>query len=558
MNNSFLRSSIILLAIFCSINFPLKTHGAEPADNVFNVKNYGATGDGQTLDTPAINRTIQACQQAGGGTISFPTGKYVTGTFEIFSHMTVEVGSGAMILGSTNLADYGLKTKYGIIESEIGQSGEGLHTGLIVANHATDVAIIGHGVLDGRGTYFVNLKVVHAGSSGDFDKNLTRQGRRFALIQSGIGDGPVLPWMPWPDRPGVLITLASCTNILLRDVIIKDSHNWTINIGKCENVVVSDISVLNNPLIPNNDGLDISARNAHISNCTITAGDDAIAANCCENLTVDNCTLSSRSSGIRFGSNTNCVFDNIVITDSNRGIAIYGSADTARFSNINIQTRLFNGQWWGKGEPIYLSVSPGADGSAQIKNIHFSGIDADSESGIMIYGTAANVIHDLTFDRIKLRLHGGKNSDLVGGNFDLRGLGGGVRTAIFKHDIPGLYAQYVAGLQIHGFELTWSDDLPDYFSNGIHCEYFNNLTIDGFKGCQAQAAASNAAIRLQHGRQISIRNCEAAPGTRIFLSLIDTQDQRFFVNNDLANAKQSTNPEKTDFKILTGNIPAEK
>jgi Glycosyl hydrolases family 28 len=558
MKFSFLRDGVTFFVICCLINLTSGARCQEKTDGVFNVKNYGATGDGLTLDTPAINLAIQACKQAGGGLVVFPTGRYVTGTFEVFSHMTLEVESGAVILASTNLADYGLKEKYGIIENQIGQSGEGVRAGIVVVNHAEDVAIVGHGVFDGRGTYFVDLKVPHVGSSSDFDKQLTRQGQDFALIKSGIGDGPVLPWMPWTNRPGVLITVANSTNVLLRDVTIKDSHNWTINIGRCENVVVSGITILNNPLIPNNDGIDISARNARLSDCNIIAGDDAIAANRCENLTVANCTLSSRSSGIRFGSNTNCVFQNIVISDSNRGIAIYGSADTAWFSNINIQTRLFNGQWWGKGEPIYISVSPDANGSAQIKNIHFSNIDADSESGIMIYGTAASIIHDLSFDRIKLRLHGGVNSRSIGGNFDLRGLGGGVTTAIFKHDIPGIYAQYVDGLQIHGFEVEWGNELPEYFSDGIHCEHFDDLIIDGFKGRPAQNNGSTSAIVLQSGRQVSIRNCEALAGTGTFLLLEDVQDQRLFINNDLTNAQRPTNPAKTDFKVWTGNALVER
>jgi hypothetical protein len=558
MTFSFLRKGTVLLAICWSTILPASLRGGENSTGVFNIKNFGATGDGLTLDLPAINRTIQACRQAGGGVVVFPAGKYVTGTFEVFSHMTLDVESGAVILGSTNLSDYGGKEEYGIIESQIGQSGEGLRVGIVVANHAEDVAIVGHGVFDGRGTYFVDPTVPHVGAPGDFDKHLTRQGENFALIKSGVGDGPVMPWMPWTNRPGVLITFANCTNVLMRDVTIKDSHNWTINLGKCENVVVSGLTVLNNPLIPNNDGIDISARNARISDCAIIAGDDAIAANRCVNLAVANCTLSSRSSGIRFGSNTNCVFQNLVISDSNRGIAIYGSADTAWFSNINIQTRLFNGQWWGKGEPIYLSVSPDAGGAAQIKNIHFSNIDADAESGIMIYGTAASIIHDLSFDRIKLRLHRGVNSGLVGGNFDLRGLGGGVATAIFKHAIPGIYAQYVDGLQIHGFELEWGDHLPDYFSAGIQCEYFDDLIIDGFNGRSAPTAGLAAAIVLQHGRQVSIRNCEAAPDTGTFLSLDDVRDQRLFVNNDLMNAQHPTQPAKTDFKTWSGNALVEK
>jgi len=110
-------------------------------------------------------------------------------------------------------------------------------------------------------------------------------------MASGVGDGPVRPWMPWTNRPGVLLTFANCTNVSLREVTIRDAHNWTINFGQCRNVLVSAITVLNNPLIPNNDGLDISAENARISDCVIVAGDDAIAANRCKNLAVVNCTL---------------------------------------------------------------------------------------------------------------------------------------------------------------------------------------------------------------------------------------------------------------------------
>src|SRR5665213_183882 len=153
MNLSISRGVFILIAAFSAINLPATARCDEKLDGIFNVKKFGATGDGQTLDTPAIEKTIQACQQTGGGKIIFPAGKYVTGTFEIFSHMTLDVEPGAVILASTNLSDYGLKEKYGINETEIGQSGEGLRTGIIVANHAEDVAIVGHGEFDGRGTY---------------------------------------------------------------------------------------------------------------------------------------------------------------------------------------------------------------------------------------------------------------------------------------------------------------------------------------------------------------------------------------------------------------------
>jgi Glycosyl hydrolase family 26/Pectate lyase superfamily protein/Glycosyl hydrolases family 28 len=536
----------------------LPAHGRENRSAApFNVKDYGATGDGITLDTAAISAAVQACARAGGGTVVFPAGKYVSGTFKLLSHVTLDLESGAVLLGSTNLSDYGLKSDYGIDERQIGQSGEGLKAGLIVANEAQNVGIVGHGTIDGRGTYFVNVHVPHIGEPPDFERRYTRQGENFLNLKKLKNtDGPVRPWMAWNDRPGVLITFANCTNVLIRDLTIRDSHNWTVNIGKCRNVEVSGMTVLNNLLIPNNDGLDISAENARVSDCYIRAGDDAIAANRCDNLTVANCTLVSRSSAIRFGDGRHCSFQNLVIRDSNRGIGIYGSADDVLFSDVIIQTRLFNGHWWGKSEPIYISARPNraSPDPSPIRNIRFSNIMADAESGILIYGTESSVIRDISFDRITLRLKGGTNSAAIGGNFDLRGLGGGLNLAVFKHDIPGMYCQYVNGLRVRGFVLNWDADLPDYFSDGIHCEQFKNVSIDGFIGRQARNSGS--AIALIHGSHVSIRNCDASEGADTFLSLEDVGDPRLFVDNDLAKARRAIAPPQSGFTMSGNLLPA--
>ena len=534
---------------------PAEAAGA-PAGASYNVKDYGAVGDGKALETAAINQTIRACNQAGGGTVLFPAGTYVTGTFELLSHVTLSVQAGAVIKGSKDLADYGVKTHYGI-KGLSGQSGEGLRAGLIIANNAENIAILGPGTIDGQGTYFVDVNKPHNGEPPDYDKRLTRQGDDFMSPKFGTADGPVRPWMPWSDRPGAMIILADCKNVLVRDVTLKDSHNWTVNITESEDVVVSGINVSNNLLIPNNDGINITAKNARISDCHISAGDDAIAANDCDQLVVSNCVLRSRSSAIRFCGGHACSFQNLVIYDSNRGIGIYGSAHDVSFSDVLIQTRLHTGHWWGKSEPIHISTSLRRDAApeAPIQNIRFSNIVADCESGILVYGTESQSIRDLSFDRIKLRIRGGAKSDAVGGNFDLRGIGGGPELAIFAHPIPGLYGQYVDGLKIRGFELEWTDPVPSYFSDGIYVEHFTNLVIDDFTGRQAQPAGTGAAISLHHGATVTIRDCAAAPGTGTFVLLDEVRDQRLFAQNDLANARQATEPAHTEFTMTGNDIP---
>lgn len=547
--------SLVALACATILIPPVCAAGALTSAS-FSVRDYGAAGDGRAIETAAITKAIRACNQAGGGTVLFPAGTYVTGTFELLSNVTLSVQAGAVIKGSKDLADYGVKTHYGI-KGLSGQSGEGLRAGIIIAHQAENIAILGPGTIDGEGTYFVDVNKPHDGEPPDYDKRLTRQGGDFMSPKFGTADGPVRPWMPWKDRPGAMIILADCKNVLVRDVTLRDSHNWTLNIAECDGVVVSGINVLNNRLIPNNDGINITAKNARISDCHISAGDDAIAANDCEHLVVSNCVLRSRSSAIRFCGGQACSFQNLVIYDSNRGIGIYGSAHDVSFSDVLIQTRLHTGHWWGKSEPIHISTSLRRDAApeAPIQNVWFSNIVADGESGILVYGTESQPIRDLSFDRIKLRIRGGAKSDAVGGNFDLRGIGGGPELAIFAHPIPGLYGQYVDGLKIRGFELEWIDPVPSYFSDGIYVEHFTNLVIGDFTGRQAQPAGAGAAISLHHGATVTIRDCAAAPGTGTFVLLDEVRDQRLFAQNDLANARQATEPAHTEFTMTGNDIP---
>lgn len=531
---------------------------AQERAGVFNVTRYGAVGDGKTLDTPAISKAIKAASDAGGGTVFFPAGTYVSGTFELLSNITLRLGVGAVLEGSRDTSQYKLKSDFKLKGYRSGQSGEGLRAGLIVANHAENIAIVGRGTIEGNGIFFMNKKTPHYG--GDFVKSRTRQGQDFLSPKFGESDGPIKPWMPWNDRPGALIILAQSRNVMVKDITIRDSPNWTVNIAGCRNVEIRGLDILNNPLIPNNDGINITAKNARISDCNIWTADDGIAANECGNLTVSNCIISSRSSAIRFNGGKYCTFQNMVFRDTNRGIGVYDSAQYVLFSNILIQTHQFTGDWWGKAEPIYIAVRlDSADsGKSLINHIRFTNIIANAEDGIIIYGTRDNVIKNITFDHVRLKISGGIHADAVGGNFDLRGLGASPGASLFKHDIPGMYCRYVDGLRIQDFKLEWVDSLPDYFSNGIYCEHFKNLVIDGFDGRQAQVSGLDAAIELNHGTGVSILNCRAPKGTGSFLQLKDVKNERQFINNDLGNARRSAKPAELHFEAMSGNIPEAK
>lgn len=555
MNNrliSLLRFGAII--VFSLFAFSVSDCHAQEQGYVYNVTRYGAIGDGKTLDTPAITRAIEAASKNGGGTVFFPAGTYVTGTFELLSNVTLRLGDGSVLEGSRDTSQYKLKSYFKLRAYKSGQSGEGLRAGIIVANHANNIAIVGHGTIQGNGMYFMNPKTPHYG--GDFVKSMTWQGEAFLSPKFGDSDGPIKPWMPWADRPGALIILAQSENVLVKDITIKDSPNWTVNIEDCKNVEVRGINILNSPLIPNNDGINIMAKNARISDCNIWTADDGIAANECDNLTVTNCVISSRSSAIRFDGGRYCTFDNLIFRDTNRGIGVYDSARYVLFSNIIMQTHQFTGDWWGKAEPIYVVVrlEQPFNGRTLIKDIRFTNITANAEDGIIIYGTRDNVIKNITLDHIRLKIKGGAHADAVGGNFDLRGLGANPALSLFKHDIPGIYAQYVDGLHIDDFKLEWADSLPPYFSNGIYCEHFKDIRIDGFSGRQAQLHGSKATITLEHGEDVSIMNSSAPKGTGTFLYLKDVKDRRQFLGNDLRDARRPSEPSGAGFMAMSGNL----
>jgi polygalacturonase len=461
--------------------------------------------------------------------------------------------AGAVLKGSADLNDY-------IID--------GKRYGLISAKEAENVAITGRGTIDGFGTAFMDMAKTRTGPErfGDFDPNFTRQGLEYMDPKFGTADGPVIPY----DRPGRLITFSLCQNVLIRDVTITDSPLWTVHFDRCRDVVVSGVRIANPPEVPNNDGIHCTCcANVHISDCDISAGDDAIAITSIgdsrhnqilggdllgpgktENVTVTNCTLQSRSTALRVGYTggdvKNCTFSNIVIRESNRGLLVNvrddASVENLLFSNIIIQTRLHTGHWWGHGEPIQVSAvanEAGIKKLGQIKNVRFSNILAESQSGIVVWGSKNSIIEDLAFDNVKVKI---KNSPLnasYGGNFDLR-TSGVFATAMFKHDIPALYCGNVAGLKITGFTTEWEEGLPDFFNHSIWCQNSSDIEIDGFIGRQAHISDQRAAISLENVSGATVRNCKAAPGTGVFLQTSDLTGPRLFVNNELSNARQAS------------------
>ena len=478
--------------------------------STYNILDYGAKEN--KLSTLAIQSAVNKCNEEGGGTVLIPRGTFITGTVILKSNVHIYLEPGALLLGSSDLKDYIVTFK--------------TH-GIFFAENAENISITGKGTIDARGTQFFDATKNHVYE--EFDKQRTRQKEGYMPKGEFFTDGPI------GKRPksGMTISFFHCTKVILEDFMLKDTPSWAVRLAYCDNVLVKGLSIRNNLMVPNSDGVHLTtSRNVRMSDCDISAGDDAFIVTgfskdeenpgytmeeqnkftfgnktpYAENINVTNCQFQSRSSGIRIGYGQHpirrCIFSNITIYGSNRGIGIFAhdAADIEEliFSDIIIETRLHNGQWWGNGEPIHLSSISRFEGetAGQIKNVQFNNIIAKGEHGLLLYGIEESHLQNISFNNISLNIVKGKETMAYGGNFDLRPAAD-ISMQIFEHDISGLYAQFVDGLSINGFNLKWGNDLPDFFTHGIECENVTAFSLSGFEGAGNPQVRGSKAIKLE-------------------------------------------------------------
>jgi Glycosyl hydrolases family 28 len=549
-----------LLLIFSLLAIPTFAQSLPVCD----VRAFGAKGDGVSRDTQAVTDAIAACVKQGGGTVYFASGRYVIGTVQLYSHIHLFLESGAVLVGSHDIQDYLASPPFGFARHYgVDITGEGALLGMLLAKNADDVSIDGGGVIDGQGDTFMAAQTSHGGH--DYEEQYVRNPEKFHAAMTTVEYGPIEP----DNRPGTMIVFFHCSNVRLHGVTLRSSPNWTLHLQDVEGAAITDIQILNNPKVPNNDGIDcMECRHVRIADCTIITGDDDLAIVRSEHVNVSNCSLSSRSAVIRLESTKLSAFTGLSM-DTNRGIAIFangyeGQEDRATedvtFSDIVIRTRLIPGGWWGKAEPIYIAVQGCASAApcgARVRNVVFNNITAEAEGGALLWGGEGTPISGVELNSVRLHMIAPDPafSEAVGGNLDLRWTAQSPRDGIVKSEIPAFYAKKVAGLRLRDVQVDWADAVPDYFSDGLRIEDFKDLAIESFAGRQAHAAAG-AAINLQQGSGVSVTNSRATPGTHVFLQLEKVQDRRVFVNYDLSCAAEAIAPTGQKFDVQVGAAPA--
>lgn len=335
---------------------------------VWSVADFGAKGDGHTLDTEAIQTAIDAAAEAGGGTVEVPAGTFLTGSIWLKDNIDFHLCPGAVLLGSPNLDDYCAADccPQNYASPRTGDNTSGGH--LLLGVGVKNVTVRGPGKIDGNSQEFF----LHG--------NYVDVGKKVTL----------------PDRPGQMIWFVDSKDIRISDLEIANSPYWSCFILNCERVWIRGCKVhteRNEFKARNGDGIDIDrCRFVHISDCNIDTHDDCITlrASCgellqspqdCEYITVSGCTLSSDCNAIRVGVGEGTV-KNAVLSD----LVIYNTSSA--FNLVSGYTRTERG--------------------TDINNIYFSNIYVEAERLMKVHHMRSDCAEfsDIVFDGIHGKVSG--------------------------------------------------------------------------------------------------------------------------------------------------------
>ena len=489
--------------LFLLFSLAFSVRADEESGGYFNVRKFGATGDGITLDTPSINKAIDACAQAGGGTVYFSAGTYLSGSIHLQSNVHLLIDAGATILGAPqNLNAYDETEPWTNNPYQDGGHCY-FHNSLIWGVGLTNVFITGQGMINGGGL--------------ERSDKLLDQMCGFAAWgkESSMNNGTYPP-----SRLGnKAIALKLCRNVLIRDITIYHGGHFAILITGCDNTTVDNVT-----MDTDRDGIDIDCcRNTMVSNCRINSPNDdglcpkasfALGTNQpTENLTIVNCQVTgyavgtlldgteqpSKTANGRFkcGTESNGGFRNITLANCTfrncMGLALE-EVDGGILDNITINNVVMTDV---KGYPIYITLGnrnrgPGAT-TGSIRNIQISNVIAtgvDKMSGIQITGVPGRDIENVRLDNVRIEYKGGGTTNDAAINFKELDRGYPEPSKLGRTPAYGLFARHVHGLELAN--LTLGFDTND-LRPAMICSDADGLEIDNFKG---QAASGVQLAKL--------------------------------------------------------------
>ncbi|MGA2184098.1 MAG: glycoside hydrolase family 28 protein [Bryobacteraceae bacterium] len=478
----------------------------------FNVRAFGAVGDGKSLDTEAINKAVAAAAGAGGGTVLFPAGSYLSYSIHLRSNVDLYLDQGSTIVAAESpgydLPEPNEWSNY----QDFGHSH--WRNSLLWGDGLENIAIVGPGRIWGKG------------------------------LSRGWDTGPG----PRAEQPGVgnkAISLKNCHNVLLRDFSILHGGHFGILATGVDNLTIDNLRV-----DTNRDGMDVDCcRNVRISNCCVNSPwDDAIClkssygpgwAKPTEFVTITNCYVSGcfeegtlldgtykrfgpdarvpYTGRIKFGTESNGGFRNITVSncvfEGCQGLALE-SVDGALLEDVTITNISMRDI---KSAPIFLRLGSRMRGPAgtpvgTLKRVIISNLvcsNSVSQFGSIISGIPGHAIEDLTISHVQVWHQGGGTKEQAGIEPPEKEAAYPEPNMFGEMPSHGFYIRHARGIRFDNVEIgaAKADRRPAFVLDDVSDADFFRI--------RTPKTADTPVFALQNVADLSIHMCRSVPDTQL-------------------------------------------
>jgi hypothetical protein len=500
---------------------------------VYNVRAFGAKGEGVAVDSAAFQAAIDACTKEGGGTVLVPAGTFVIGTVELKSNVSLHIAAGAKVLGSADGKQYHAVDAIPLHGDSTLEDG---NWALFFAVDAKNVTVEGPGTIDGQGGQF------HSAVRG-------------TPPPSGIG-GNMRPYQ---------ILVYRCEDFVVRDLSLLDCAYHSIRVIQSKRVHMDGLYI-HDRVNSNNDGFHfISAEYVTVTNCTVLSQDDACALfGSCKFVTVTNCVFSTRWSVFRFGGGVaeNITVSNCILYEVYGCPIKFHGRPGSRYENMSFSNLVLK----DVTGPIHISMGPSAkrvpgvsgaqpqanpepepadpSNPAIVRNISFSNIhgtvttdppqlrDAtftsnynpgERRSCIALSAVGGSIIEDVSFDNVHLTFGGGgtaedaarRNLPQIAGEYFMLG----------PMPAYGFYARNSRGITLNNvrFQVAAPDLRPALVFDHVEDAAISALTVQG-------NASAESVLRFTASRDVLFTGTRVLTPSPAFLQLEGTENERITID----------------------------
>ena len=492
---------------------PQSLKAAGPQTLFYEPWQFGARGDGKALDSPAINRAIDACTKAGGGIVYLRPGTYRSGTVVLKSNVTLYVEAGATILGSFELTDY----------TEMpgpSHKGDANQTHLIYARDQENVTLAGPGRIDGQGPHF-----------------WVPSGRAPLSEQDQWEEVAAHAWKKNPNgRPSPMLEFVGCRWLRVEGLRIENAAGWTMRPINCDNVTLHGLSIKNPNIGPNTDGMDITGcQNVFVSDCAIDTGDDGICLKSenpygeeprvGRNIVVTNCTITTCCNGFKLGTATEGGFENITFSNS----VIYNNSAAYKDRVISgVALEMVDGGWIDgvvvtgiqmqrTRTPIFIRLG---NRSAKhkyaqngVRNITIANIEAsDALLASSITGIPGRIVENVSIDQVRVSNALMPRPEWVGLKVPEKEAKYPEARMFGMLPVTGFYVRHARGVQMRNIKVRnpQGEMRPTLMFDDAH-----DVTVDGLR--TTAITGEQPVILMQDTTDAWVRNCAAPVGVASFV-----------------------------------------